>query len=780
MKRTLCAVALFALIAALGAPSNLGADDGTRDVIIQAQGSTDALVSHIRSIGGSVKFQYRNVPAVAASVPAGELANVGAFPGVTKVERDRLFYLADPTAGDLDKALPVSFAVEDMAGVKIEAIESGSVAAQAAPEGYANFLYTGALGVWADTNYGAGSIVAIVDTGTAPNVCLSHAVVGAPGYPDGYNATGDGVPATSTTNHYHGTFVGGVVASSCSLDFSADPTNNIYLAQAPYLGWPADFVPIFGQAPESQLYPVKVFPESGAGSPTSVILDGLDHILTQKTSGALDIDVVNMSLGGPTGWDGRDAYDRFIGELQRAGMLVVTSAGNDGPIPNSVGSPATSFSALSVAAVDYAPSSRTLYEWLGLTYMGGTPGQGMVMRPTDETRIVNYSARGPLSDGRFGPEMAALGHWNFHAGPQNELRWAGGTSFASPTVAGAAALLNAWWEAQGRPTNPKILEKALLYGADPDVVGPTWQGMNDQGYGVLDVPASLDKLMHGKMYCKKRHCRDQRCKSHGQWAHQRHRKSGKLRPNVLGRPVRGQVQTWESEEITLAASEPFNAVFAIGLFTSKVTIEVFDVVTPDNSAYAYWANALEVHLQSAKRTAFGHPVEVYWYPHSYGSAFDIVVEDGPWTFWDIPWVDQPMEPGLMKLGFIPDYSNEAPVSFKVRITRENEGTRPDGDRVDRGWIRMDDSFYVPVEIPDGVTTATFDLLWYRNWSRFQTNDLDMIIFGPDFAPASLDGATSNAPERAIISDPAPGTWWVLVDGYEVHRPDLYKLYVKLE
>jgi hypothetical protein len=284
--------------------------------------------------------------------------------------------------------------------------------------------------------------------------------------------------------------------------------------------------------------------------------------------------------------------------------------------------------------------------------------------------------------------------------------------------------------------------------------------------------------MSGKMYCKKKHCRDQRCKAHGRWA--QHGKSGKLRPNVLGWRVRGRVQTWESEEITLAPSEPFNAVFAIGPYTSKVTIEVFDVVAPDNSDYAFWENSLEVHLQSAKRTAFEHPVGVYWYPRLYGSAFDIVVEDGPWTFWGIPWVDQPMEPGLMKLSLIGDYSNEAPVSFKVRITRENDKTRPQGDLVDRGWIKADDSLVVPVEIPNGVTKATFDLLWHRDWSRFPTNDLDMIVFDPAFNPVSFDGATSNAPERAIIGDPSPGTWWILVDGYEVHRPDKYKLYVKLE
>ncbi len=169
---------------------------------------------------------------------------------------------------------------------------------EAVPQGYVNFLMTGAILAWEETNYGDGSIVAVVDTGTVPNTCLQHAVIGAPGFPDGYNATGDGVPATSSTNHWHGTHVGGVIASDCALDFTGNETHNVYRAVSAVLGWPVDFVPILGQAPGAQLYPVKVFPESGAGSPNSIIMAGLDHILTLKKDGLLDVDIVNMSLGG--------------------------------------------------------------------------------------------------------------------------------------------------------------------------------------------------------------------------------------------------------------------------------------------------------------------------------------------------------------------------------------------------------------------------------------------------------------------------------------------------
>jgi hypothetical protein len=726
------------------------------DVIIQTDGSAAALAQHIRSLGGTVNFQYRNVPAVAASIPADKLGAVSAFNGVSHVEKDRIVTLDDQFASPH----PTAYAVQNVGSLKLTAVDPAAITGDALPEGYANFLYTGAAGIWGETGAGADTIVAVVDTGVTPNVCLQHAVIGAPGFPNGYNSSGDGIPATDTRNHWHGTHVGGVIASLCALDFSANPGDPLYQAVAAYLPWDPDFVPIYGQAPLAQLYPVKVFPSTGAGVPSSVVLDGLDHVLTLKKTGALDVDIVNLSLGGPTLWDGRDAYDRFMKELTHAGILVVAAAGNDGPIPNSIGSPGTAFDSISVAALDYAASSRVLYEFIGLT-RGLGAGQGLVMRPSGETRIVNYSSRGPMSDGRGGPDISALGHWNFQAGPNNELRWAGGTSFASPTVAGVAALLNSYWENQGLETHPFAFRSALLRGANPNVV-PTWQrSVKNQGWGVLDAPAALNRLKTQPA------------------APAPTPYTGVLQPNVLPAPAPNQVAAWQSGQVTLQPSQNYDVVFAVNEYTSKVTIEVFDVVAPNNSAYAFWPNALEVHVQSAKRTAFSHPVEVYWYPYFYGNAFDIVIEDGPWTFWDIPWDYQPMEPGLMKLSLIGDYSNEAMVSFKVRVTRENLRT-PLANPVFSSFIEMGDSFVVPVNVPAGTDAATFDLTWVRDWREFPTSDIDMILFDPAFNLVTFDGATGNAPERAIVDNPAPGTWYVLVDAYEVNRRDLFNLFVTTE
>jgi hypothetical protein len=56
----------------------------------------------------------------------------------------------------------------------------------------------------------------------------------------------------------------------------------------------------------------------------------------------------------------------------------------------------------------------------------------------------------------------------------------------------------------------------------------------------------------------------------------------------------------------------------------------------------------------------------------------------------------------------------------------------------------------------------------------------MFIFAPDFSLASVDGVTGSAPERAALDDPMAGMWYVLIEGYEVHHPDNYDLYLTLK
>ncbi len=756
---TIAALVLASVLPASAAGPLPGISNTKTEVLISMSGGTDALAAYLQNNGGVVRIKYQNVPVLAAEVPVLKLGEIASFPGVLSVTKNVKVAL-EPNPLErfgVKTRMPLA------ATQKMKAIAPQTIQPSSLPAGFVNYTFTGADQVWQETDLGSGSIIAVLDTGVTPIPCLEQAVIGAPGFPDGFNATGDGISPTDPQNDGHGTFVSFVAAASCALSFSdaSDPLWQAIHAYQPQ--YTMDYVPLFGQAPGAKIYPVKVF------SPVldtywEPVLTGLDHVITLKKSGALDIDIVNMSLAYISLQDGKDIIDRFVEATQAANILVVAAAANYGPTPNTVGTPAASYAALSVGALDYGTSSRIFYEWLGLTNSLGA-GTGMAMRSTGETRLASFSSRGPLSDGRLAPEITALGWPNFGFDNQNYWGWGGGTSFASPTVAGGAALLNAWWEAQGQETDPVALENALLKGANPNEVGPEWRRPEDQGYGVLDIPAALAVLKSGDLTLNEK-------------------KLSQLKANILGMPVKGKTETWSSGVVSMNPSQFYDLIFEISPDTSRVTIEVSGIAVPDNSATTVWPNGLYFNLQSADRSAAYPPIYGWiWWPYWDGGSFTITVEDGQWIvdsqYGPWPISSQQMEPGLMKLSLGGDMVNDSPVSFNVLITRENYAV-PKMNRIANGLVKPDDMLFVPVQIPAGTSQAVFDLVFHRDWSKFPTSDVDLWIFDPDGNLASTEGVNIHAPERATLDNPVPGTWTALVWGSYYNNPDNFDLYLTLK
>ncbi len=93
------------------------------------------------------------------------------------------------------------------------------------------------------------------------------------------------------------------------------------------------------------------------------------------------------------------------------GILVVNSAGNEGPSASSIWPPADSRHVLSVGAIN---------------------SQG---------QIASFSGRGPTFDGRLKPSIVAMGQSVYMASGTSAFKLANGTSFSTPLVAGLAALL---------------------------------------------------------------------------------------------------------------------------------------------------------------------------------------------------------------------------------------------------------------------------------------------------------------------------------------------------
>jgi len=135
-----------------------------------------------------------------------------------------------------------------------------------------------------------------------------------------------------------------------------------------------------------------------------------------------------------------------------------------------------------------------------------------------------------------------------------------------------------------------------------------------------------------------------------------------------------------------------------------------------------------------------------------------------------------MEPGQWKVSVGGYDSNNAPMNFKLRITKPFRWDPPGEPWVSKK-IKTGD-VYLFDYYADGLSRLTFDLSWNRDWSRFPTNDIDMVIYGPH--GISVGGATCSAPEKVIIDSPPDGLYTIEVSGYEVYGKDRFKLYVTPE
>jgi minor extracellular serine protease Vpr len=100
-----------------------------------------------------------------------------------------------------------------------------------------------------------------------------------------------------------------------------------------------------GVAPKADIYGIRVF---GCEGSTDVTVDAIEWAVEQ------DMDVINMSLGSSFGTTD-DPSAVASTNAARAGVVVVTSAGNSGPSQYITGSPGTAEGAIATAAIDPTP-----------------------------------------------------------------------------------------------------------------------------------------------------------------------------------------------------------------------------------------------------------------------------------------------------------------------------------------------------------------------------------------------------------------------------------------
>ena len=298
---------------------------------------------------------------------------------------------------------------------------------------------------------GSGIKIGVIDTGIGfdqNGIYMTHAdltgkVVTSVNFASGMD------PSDVYDEYGHGTHVAGIIAAS------GISSNGEYV----------------GIAPEVKLYNVKVLNASGDGLEDDIIR-GIEWCVEQH------LDIINLSLGGGPP-DPFDLESMAMKNATEHGVLVVVSAGNDGPGYLTVSSPGGAYGIITAGAID------------------------------SNIAISSFSSRGPSLGRVFKPDVVAPGeaiistlgansfiekYYGFfdytvpgQLGTSNYYVSLDGTSMAAPMVVGAAALIMQKFRSYHLP--PSIIAASIMESA-----GDLGYDTCTQGMGLINVSSAIKFL----------------------------------------------------------------------------------------------------------------------------------------------------------------------------------------------------------------------------------------------------------------------------------------------
>lgn len=364
--------------------------------ILQGLGR-DALVSAVERVGGAVSREFPIINAISAYLSSSQADELAGISGL-HVSADRsvmTMSLTTSLTSDLTDALNTT-------QTKTFTIDNDITTLTQADKLHDRGLT------------GSGITVAIIDSGASMGGDQGqHLLRNQYGE---LRALGKYNAHTSTENRVlnddkngHGSHVTGIIASSLKSDNGK----------------------FNGMAPDAYVLPIKAFDAAGNGSYTD-ILDGLNFVYQNRSR--FNIRVLNLSLGASVQsnyWN--DPINQAVMRLWDAGIVVVTSVGNEGSDYATVTVPGNNPYIITVGAVtdSYTPSDAS------------------------DDRMITFSSKGPTVEGFVKPEVVAYGghisskmnkdllrNQNYVESETGEdYHMVSGTSQAAAVVTGTVALM---------------------------------------------------------------------------------------------------------------------------------------------------------------------------------------------------------------------------------------------------------------------------------------------------------------------------------------------------